>query len=187
MSRILTSRRCGAPLALGLTIALCAQAAYAADPAPAKTKPAATSTKPAPKATEAKPREGALGKGTSTLPTLTREELRHCLNEQERIKKEGTDLAQAQTRMDAERSEIERLGTELAADKAKVDLTDEAAVNAYNARVLQRTKLVEDFRAAAPPFNARVDKLGEDRKAYATACADRRFFEDDYDAIKAGK
>ena len=72
-------------------------------------------------------------------------------------------------------------------DMIRALVADEAAVNAYNARVRQRTKLVEEYRAAAPVFNARVDKLAEDRKAYAAGCADRRFFEDDYDAIKAGK
>jgi hypothetical protein len=180
-------RRC-APAAIGLAVALCAPLALAADPPPAKTtKPATTSPKPAAKATEAKPREGALGKGTSTLPMLTRDELRQCLAEQDRIKKEGADLADAQTRLDGERSAIERLGSELEAEKAKVDVSDEAAVNAYNARVRLRTKQAEEYRAAVPVFNARVDKLAADGKAYATACADRRFFEDDYDAIKAGK
>lgn len=178
MSRLFTSWRHSAPVAIGLTIALCAPIALAADPPPAKGKPVAASPKP---------REGSFGKGSSTLPLLTRDELRQCMNEQDRIKKEGADLAQAQARMDGERSEIERMGTELEADKAKVDVSDEAAVNAYNARVRQRTKLVEEYRAAAPVFNARVDKLAEDRKAYAAGCADRRFFEDDYDAIKAGK
>lgn len=53
--------------------------------------------------------------------------------------------------------------------------------------VRKRTQMIEAFKASAPVFNARVDKLVVDRKAYAEACADRRFFEEDYDAIKAGK
>jgi hypothetical protein len=188
MSRTFALWRRSAPVAIGLAVALCGPLALAADPPPAKAaKPAATSPKPAAKPTEAKPREGALGKGTSTLPMLTRDELRQCLAEQDRIAKEGAELAQAQAKMDGERKEIERLGTELEADKAKVDTSDEAAVNAYNARVRQRTKQAEEYRAAVPVFNARVDKLAADGKAYATGCADRRFFEDDYEAIKAGK
>jgi hypothetical protein len=188
MSRIFILWRRSAPAAIGFAVALSASLAFAADPPPATTaKPATTSPKPAAKATEAKPREGALGKGTSTLPTLTRDELRQCLSEQDRIKKEGADLAEMQTRLDGDRSAIERMGSELESEKAKVDVSDENAVNTYNVRVRQRTKLVEDYKAAAPAFNARVDKLADDRKAYAAKCADRRFFEDDYDAIKAGK
>ena len=170
-------RRTNAPALFGAALALCASLAVAADPPPAKTK---SGTKPA-------KTEGAFGKGSSTLPVLSMDELRQCLSEQDRIKKEGADLAQAQAAMDKERAEIERMGTELAADKAKVDSTDEAAVNAYNDRVRQRTQMIESFKAGAPVFNARVDKLVVDRKAYAEACADRRFFEEDYDAIKAGK
>ncbi|HRI18813.1 MAG TPA: hypothetical protein PL196_09850, partial [Burkholderiaceae bacterium] len=145
------------------------------------------STKPAAKPTEAAPREGAFGKGTSTLPILTKDQLRQCMAEESRMKKEGNDLAQAQAKMEKDRADIERLGAELEADKAKVDTSDEAAVNAYNERARQRTKMIEEFKAGAPAFNARVDKLVVDRQAYAAACADRRFFEEDYEAIKAGK
>ena len=178
-------------LLIGLTAALCAAAAFAADPAPAKGKPAATSAtgsaKPAPKATEAAPREGAFGKGTSTQPLLTREQLRQCLAEQDRIKKEGAELMQVQARIEGDRVAIERMGTELEADKARLDATDEAAVNAYNERVRQRAKMIEEFKTGAPAFNQRVDKLVVDRQTYASGCADRRFFEEDFDAIKAGK
>ena len=68
MSRLFTSWRRSAPAAIGLTIALCAPIALAADPPPAKGKPVAASPKP---------REGSFGKGSSTLPLLTRDELRH--------------------------------------------------------------------------------------------------------------
>lgn len=171
-------RKTIAPALFGLALALCTSLAVAADPPPAKAK---TTPKPAPKT------EGAFGKGSSTLPVLSMDELRQCLSEQDRIKKEGADLAQAQAGMDKERADIESMGTELAADKAKIDASDEAAVNAYNERVRKRTQMIEAFKASAPVFNARVDKLVVDRKAYAEACADRRFFEEDYDAIKAGK
>lgn len=184
--------RCAAVLALAC--ALCVSAARAADTPPAKAKAAAsapaggsTGTRPVAKPTEAAPREGAFGKGTSTLPILTKDQLRQCVAEQDRMKKEGNDLAQAQAKMEKDRAEIERLGAELEADKAKVDTTDEAAVNAYNDRARQRTKMIEEFKGGAPAFNARVDKLVVDRQAYAAACADRRFFEEDYEAIKAGK
>jgi hypothetical protein len=40
---------------------------------------------------------------------------------------------------------------------------------------------------AAPAFNDRVDKLDAAKQSFAKDCADRRYREDDYDAIKAGK
>jgi aspartate oxidase len=168
--------------AVALAAALCVGAALAADPPPTA-KPAA---KPPAKSTEPR-REGSMGKGTSPLPILTKEQLRQCMAEQERIRKENAELAQAQEQMDKDRAEIERLGKEIETEKPKVDTSDESAVNAFNERVRQRIKMVEDFKAAVPAFNQRVDKLGVDRQAFATGCADRRFFEDDLAEIKAGK
>lgn len=94
---------------------------------------------------------------------------------------------QTQRAIEKDRGEIERLGAELEADKATLDRTSEAAVNAFNERARQRARLFEEFKAQAAPFNDRVDKLGADKQAYASKCADRRYFEDDHDAIKAGK
>ena len=51
-------------------------------------------------------------------------------------------------------------------------------------RVRQRAKMIEEFKTGAPAFNQRVDKLVVDRQTYASGCADRRFFEEDFDAIK---
>lgn len=174
-----------------LAAALFAGSAAAADPAPAKPKSGTTSGTPSaaakPVARSGAPREGSFGKGTSTLPFLTRDQLRQCLADQDRIKTESAELAQAQARLDQDRADIERVGTELAADKAKVDTSDEAAVIAYNERVRQQARRIEDFKAAAPLFNQRVDKLVADRQAFATGCADRRYFEDDLDDIKAGR
>jgi hypothetical protein len=180
--------RVRALLAAGLACAIGLPGALAAETATTKGSSTTTSTtKSAAKATGTGPREGAFGKGTSTQPILTRDQLRQCLSEQDRIKQEGAELARQQAQIEKDRSEIERMGTELEAGKASLDASDEAAVTAYNERVRKRAKMIEDFKAAAPVFNARVDKLVVDRKAYADACADRRFFEEDYDDIKAGK
>lgn len=168
--------------AVALAAALSAGAAIAADPPPTA-KPAA---KPAAKSPEPR-REGSLGKGTSPLPILTKEQLRQCMTEQERIRKENVELAEVQAQMDKDRAEIDRLGKEIETEKPKVDASDESAVNAFNERVRQRSRMIEDFKTAAPLFNQRVDKLGADRQAYTANCADRRFFEDDLAEIKAGK
>ena len=61
------------------------------------------------------------------------------------------------------------------------------AVDAFNARLQAKGKLVADYQAAAPAFNARVDKLDADDKAFTTNCRDRKYFQDEYDEIKAGK
>lgn len=165
----------GLALAAAVAFTLAGPFARAADaPAKAPAKPAA-----------AKPREGSLGKGSG--PLLTREQLRQCMAEQERVKQEGSAAAEAQAALAKERSEIDRLGAELDADRATLDRTSPAAVDGFNERARARDKRVADYLAATPLFNERVDKLDADKEAYRKACADRRYFEDDFDAIKAGK
>jgi hypothetical protein len=168
--------RCLPALAAGAFWLACASAAVAADAAsPSAPKPTA------------KPREGSLGKGGGTGAVLTREQLRQCLVEQDRLKQEGADLLQTQRTLDKERAEIDRLGVELKAEMDTLDRTSQAALDAFNGRVREREARVDAYRAASPPFNERVDKLESDKGAFAKGCADRRYREDDFDAIKGGK
>jgi hypothetical protein len=150
------------------------------------TSPSAKTPAKAPaKAASAPPREGSLGKGTGAL--LTKDQLKQCMAEQDRMKQEGDDLVQTQAALAKTRSDIERLGSELDAEKATVDRSNQVAVDAYNERLRSRAKMIEDYKIAAPQFNQRVDKLSADRQGYAKDCADRRYLEEDYDAIKAGQ
>ena len=175
------------PLALAVSAAclLGMRPALAADAAaPSTTK---TPAKAPAKAADGKAREGSLGRGTSTGALLTREQLRQCMAEQDRLKQEGADALQTQRSLDQERSEIDRLGTEIKADLPGLDRTSQAAVDAFNARVLEREKRVDAYQAATPLFNERVDKLDADKQSFTKDCGDRRYREDDLAAIKAGK
>jgi len=176
--RFLLAPALGAAFCLGLPPAL------AADTAPAPAKPSTATPKTAPKPAP-KAREASFGKGTGSV--MTRDQLRQCMTDQDRMKKEAADILQTQLGLDRDRAEIDRTGAELEAGKASLDRTSQAAIDAYNERALARAKLIGDYKAAASPFNERVDKLTDDRQAYAKDCQDRRYLEEDYDAIKAGK
>lgn len=179
---------CGWVLAAGAAFTLAVPSAWAVDavaPGAATKAPAAAASKAPAKAADAKPREGSLGKGSG--PLLTREQLRQCIAEQARLKQEGNEALEAQRGLDKERAEVDRLGAALDADKATLDRTSQAAVDGYNERARSRDKRAADYLAASPLFNQRVDKLEAAQETYKKDCADRRYFEDDYDAIKAGK
>ncbi len=167
---------------LSLGCALVAPVAIGADASSAPTKAATpkASTKAA-----AQPREGGFGK--SNGPLLTRDQLRQCMTEQDRLKQETADILQTQKALEIDRAEIDRTGVELKADKETLDRTSQAAIDAFNAKIQAREKQVEAYKVAAPAFNDRFDKLDAAKQAFAKDCADRRYREDDYDAIKAGK
>jgi len=174
-------RRSDAPvlprlLALVVSGACLCGAGFAADPA---------APKAVPKAPEAKAREGSLGKGTG--PLLTREQLRQCMAEQERLRTETAAVVQARRQVDTDQAEIDRTGAALKTKLEALDRTSQAAVDDYNADVQARAKLIDAYKAAAPLFNDRVEKLDDARKVWTKDCADRRYREDDLDAIKAGK
>ena len=184
MNRFQNFVRRGLPLvSAALVSAFAMQAAVAQGSA---RKPAAApAAKPAAK--PAKPREGSLGGGSASGPLLTKDELRQCLAEQDRLKQETADVVATQRQLAKDRTEIDRVGAEIDADRPKVDVSDKAAVDAFNARLQAKGKLVADYQAAAPAFNQRIDKLDADDKAFTKNCRDRKYFEDEYDAIKAGK
>lgn len=160
--------------------ALALHAASAADKA-------TTAKTPPPAAKAAKPREGSLGGGTASGPMLTKDELRQCLAEQDRLKNETTEVVATQKKLAKDRAEIERISAELDADRPKVDVSNKDAVDAFNVRLQEKGKMVADYQAAGQTFNQRVDKLDADDKSFTKDCRDRRYFEDEYDAIKAGK
>jgi hypothetical protein len=162
--------------------ALVAPVAIGAD---ATTPPVKAATPKASTKAAAQAREGGFGK--SNGPLLTREQLRQCLTEQDRLKQEAAEVVQVQRTLESERAEIDRTGVELTAGKETLDRTSQAAIDAFNAKIQSREKQVEAYRLAAPAFNDRVDKLDTAKRSFAKDCADRRYHEDDYDAIKAGK
>lgn len=162
--------------ALNPTIALAADATGAAPKAAPK-----AAAQPA----DGAPRQGSPGKGSGAV--LTREQLRQCIAEQDRIKAESAGLVAAQADLASQRAEIERLAAAQKEEQATLDRTSEAAVNAYNAKLQERSKLTEAYLAATPVFNGRVEKLDADKQNYAKACADRRYDEADLADIKAGK
>lgn len=165
-----------------LAVALAGRAVpvQAADATPPAAK---SSAKPA----DPKPREGSFGKGGGSGALLTMTQLRQCMAEQDRMARETTGLVEAQRGFATERGEIDRLGAELQSEQATLDRTSQAAVDAYNAKLAERDKRAAAFRADAAAFNQRVEKLETDKQTFAKDCADRRYREEDYDAIKAGK
>ncbi len=160
------------------------QSATAADKSTTASPPAKAAAKPA-KPTKA--REGSLGTGTASGPMLTKDELRQCIAEQDRLKKETSEVVTTQQKLAKDRTELERVSAEIDADKPKVDLSNKEAVDTFNARLQAKGQFVTDYKAAASQFNDRVDKLDADDKTFTKNCKDRRYFEDEFDEIKAGK
>lgn len=134
-----------------------------------------------------KPREGTLGGGKAGGPIMSMAQLRACVAQQGRIQTGNEDAAKVQQELNAERAEIDAEAEQLKKDLPGVDRTKQEAIDAYVARAHAHDKRIDTYQARVPPFNAQVEALNTERAAYAKACEGRRYLEDDYKDIKAGK
>ena len=134
----------------------------------------------------AQKREGTFGKGRPGGALLKPAELRDCLARQDRIHAATQETTQQQTKLQADRTEIDRLAASLKEQMEVLDRKNADAVAAYNAQVETRDKLIDSYQDAVPAFNAKVEALKAEQAAFARACEGRRYDEDDAAAIRKG-
>lgn len=134
-----------------------------------------------------KPREGSLGNAKSDAPILTREQLRGCLEQQETLRTEGSQVLERQRSFDEEKADVGRARSELNEALATLDRSSQPAVDAYNVRAQELDARIDAYNAKSAPFNARAQALNEQRQGFERDCATRRYREDDLILIKARK
>lgn len=115
---------------------------------------------------------------------MTRDELRACMNEQDRLKEARTRVDQDQLALDRERDQVKAMDAEL---KKKIAAFDPAVEGAKTALEEEAAK----FDDAADAYNGRLKALREksqahntEQQAWVEKCANRAFDEMDEAAIK---
>lgn len=136
-------------------------------------------------AAQPKKGEATLGGGAGSGPTLTRDQLRDCLVEQDQLRTAGQALARDAQGVDAEKNELARAGAELKAQFEAIDKSDEAALKAHIERTRAHDQKVDEWNAKLPAFNERVAALQKRNADWKGACADRRYKEDDLILLQA--
>ncbi|MEQ1684165.1 MAG: hypothetical protein ABL916_10985 [Burkholderiaceae bacterium] len=134
-----------------------------------------------------KPKEVTFGKGKTSGPVLTREQLRQCLTQQAQVKNEEAELVKLQTGLNTDKAAIMKSGEVLTEQGAALDRTKPELVTAYNELVLARDKAIDELQARGAQFNERAGAAGVQREAFAKACEGRTYNEIDEIAIQKGK
>ena len=134
-----------------------------------------------------KPKEASFGKGKAAGAFLSREQLRVCLSQQARMTQQDADLLKEQSAIGELPAVIARRGDALKEQLATLDRTSADAVAAYNGEAQARDKMIDDYEAGVAQHNSRVEAGKAEREAFAKACDNRRYFEDDETAIKKGR
>lgn len=132
-------------------------------------------------------KESTLGKAKPGAPFLTKEQLRTCLAQNDRVKAQLAETLPLQTTLKKEGDDLAAAGDALKTDRAAIDTTDQAAVKAFNERLAARDQAVEAYKARSAEYNAKVEALQADKASYIANCDGRRYFEDEELQIKAGK
>ncbi len=89
--------------------------------------------------------------------------------------------------LNKERLEIEKQRAELEAERTRMTTGSAEAVRAYNAKAGALDARVGDWNQRNARWNEMSTALETDRQTWAASCADRRYREEDENAIKAGK
>lgn len=138
--------------------------AYAADP-PAKKAPAKQQGKSKPK-------------------PMSRDQLRACMDEQDRLLAMRENVLKEQTSLDQQRAEVARMDAELERRRAALDPADAVAKQALGDEEARRNEVGEAYNARLPALKEQGSALDKERQSWVARCADKDFDEIDELAIQ---
>ena len=137
--------------------------AFAAD-APSKAAPA----KPAPK---------------SRANLMTRDELRACMNEQDRLAQISTQVQKEQVALDGQLAEVKKMDADLARKRDALDPADAAGKQALTEEEAKRDGVAETYNTRLRALREQGKAFDEGRAAWVQRCTTRDYDELDEAAI----
>ncbi|MGH6624015.1 MAG: hypothetical protein ACREBN_08585 [Burkholderiaceae bacterium] len=140
-----------------------ATAASAADPAPAPQ--AQKSAKPKPK-------------------PMTRDQLRACMDQQDRVVSMREQLLKRQVSMDQQRNDVGRMDAELERMRATLDPVDAEGAKALSEAEEKRNAVSDAFNAQLPGTRELNANYNQERQSWVERCADKDYDANDEAAIK---
>lgn len=155
-------------LTAALATLLLVQPAVAQEKTPAK--PPAKSTAKAP------PRNKA--------NLMTRDELRACMNEQDRLQAIRARIDQEQSVLDQQKSRVQAMDADRQKRAAALDPADEAGRKAIEDEVAKRDQEVDAYNARLAVLREQVAGFDSGRQAWVERCTTKDFDEMDEAAIK---
>ena len=100
---------------------------------------------------------------------------------------QGAAGERERVRINTEREGLQKAQTELEAERVAMAADNEKIVASFNAKVKEVEAAVDQWNQRNKAWNEAGALLEDERKGWVSACADRRYREDDEIAIKAGR
>ncbi|MDF1721379.1 MAG: hypothetical protein P1U65_11955 [Minwuia sp.] len=118
--------------------------------------------------------------------TLTPADIRACMRQDQRLVDQEKRLVAYQQSMTTYRERIRALEADLDKRRKQIDGTDPAAVTEYNTRVERHRTMIDTFNdEMLPTLDQRRDQLNKLVSDYNARCADKSYFEEDWQAALA--
>jgi hypothetical protein len=132
------------------------------------------------------PKKAAPAKaGAKTRPNvMTRDELRACMNEQDRLQAIRTRIQQDSAELDRRKASVLASDEDLKKKAAALDPADEAGRKALEDEAVKHDQGVDAYNAKVAELRQQGQSYDTGRAAWAQKCADRNFDELDEAAIK---
>lgn len=139
-------------------------------------------------AQDTKPAAKAPSKATAKTPArpnvMTRDELRTCMDEQDRLKESRSKIDQEQAALDQLKAQVEAADADLRKRIAALDPADVGARKSLEEDGAKRDKDVEDYNARLNALREQGKGFDASRQAWVENCTKKGFDEMDEAAIK---
>jgi hypothetical protein len=139
---------------------------------------AAQEKKPAPAKPAAKPA------AKSKANVMSRDELRACMDEQDRLQALRTRIQQDNVALDRQKAAVLAMDEDLKKKAAGLDAVDEAGRKALEDEAVKRDQAADAYNAGVAALRQQGQTYDTGREAWARKCADRNYDEMDEAAIK---
>lgn len=145
---------------------------------------AATSLPLAADAADAPPKKAPAKQGKSKPKPMSRDQLRACMDQQDRLLTMREGVLKEQTQLDQQRAEVKRMDAELELKRAALDPADAVGKQALTDEEDRRNKVGEAYNARLPGLKEQGATLDKERQSWVERCADKDYDELDEAAIK---
>jgi hypothetical protein len=140
-----------------------------------------SSTKPPAKATAKPTTKGA---PTNKANLMTRDELRACMNEQDRLQAIRTKVDQEQAALDQHKARVQAMDADRQKRAAALDPADEPGRKAIEDEVTKRDQEADAYNARLAALREQVGGFDKERQGWIDRCTTKDFDEMDEAAIR---
>lgn len=120
---------------------------------------------------------------TSHYPTLSRSELRQCLNDEKNINHKYSEVEAQQVTLEDDELQINLLEQQINREKPYIDTTSQHSVDKFNRLISEHRRLVNIYNRKLAPIQQKTQEVNFLIESFNSMCGNRMYYESDMNAI----